>query len=303
MTDNVSPLPIWDRHDPADLFEFDAPGGDVYVPRCYEPNRGGGMFGGQLLGQALAAASRTVDDRALHAFQVMFLRPGVGERALAFRVERTRDGRGYSSRRVTASQGPTELFRLDASFQAPAQGFEHQEAGMPDVPGPEGLATLAEFAARQGIEVNRATRERFFGEHPIEFRPVVPEDLLLRRAARPNLAHWLRLRVPVPDRPGLAESLLAYASDWLPPFVTGLVHVASMFDPAYFASTLNHAMWFHRRPPWDGWLLCEAQSPIAAAGRGVTHAQYFTRDGVLVATLHQEALLQQRMPAAAPVDP
>ncbi len=254
----------------------------------------GTVFGGQVLGQALSAAVRTVPhDRQVHSLHGYFLRPGDVSRGIVYEVERIRDGGSFTTRRVTAIQHGHPIFELSASFQRQEGGFEHHDP-MPSVPGPEGLVSEQELAQRLAPHLPAFFREKVTAERPIELRPVDPQNPL-RPAPRPaSRATWMRAADPLPDDPALHRYLLAYASDFH--FLTAALqpHGVSWMTPGMQVASLDHAMWFHREFRMDQWLLHVVEGPSTGASRGLVRGQVFSQDGRLVASTMQEGLVRDR---------
>jgi acyl-CoA thioesterase-2 len=249
------------------------------------------VFGGQVAGQALVAAGRTVDaDRAVHSLHSYFIRPGDPEVPIVYTVERARDGRSFSIRRVTAIQHGEPIFVLAASFQLRQGGIDHQ-APMPDVPLPDELPTLEERYA--GYDEVAAWFERV--PRPFELR-YVDDPAWVQRSHGPrgNGPHrvWLRADGRLPGDPLIHVCALTFASD-LTLVETVLVHhgLAIGFDPIVTAS-LDHAMWFHRPFRADEWFLYDMVSPSASGGRGLAMGQIFALDGRHIVSVVQEAMLR-----------
>jgi acyl-CoA thioesterase-2 len=251
----------------------------------------GSVFGGQVVGQALSAATQTVaSERGVHSLQAVFLQQGDVSAPILYMVNRIRDGRSFSTRRVVAIQHGREILSLLASFQVEEQGFDHQ-APMPTVPGPDGLLSEMELTERIADRIPEALRAIALGERPIEIRPVSPLNVL-RPERRPPVKHvWLRVPEALPDDPALHRYLLAYASDFH--LLTALQpHGASWLSPSMKVASLDHAMWFHRPFRMDDWLLYTMESPSASGSRGLVRGQVFDRQGVLVASTTQEGLIR-----------
>ena len=251
------------------------------------------IFGGQVMAQSLVAAHRTVEDRLAHSFHCYFLRPGDPERPILFRVERTRDGRSFTSRRVTAHQRGEVILDLAVSYHAHETGLEHQLEAAP--PGePEGVLYEDEIKAmveRQQGPIERDDR-RF--DLPIEVRTLGGLRMFDGEVRAPRTETWMRTKGPLPDDPALHQALLAYASD-----LTLLVsavnpHPVGMTTPGFRSASLDHAMWFHAPFRTDEWLFCDQESPVTGAGRGFALGRFFTREGRLVATCTQEGLVRYR---------
>jgi len=250
------------------------------------------VFGGQVLGQALVAASRTVDPaRLCHSFHAYFLRPGNPRQPILYEVDRSRDGTSFTARRVVAIQNGAHIFTLAASFQKVEAGFEHQ-AAMPAVTPPEALEDEQQVQLRDpGLPP--AVREWVARERPFEIRAAVSRGFG-DRAPRPPLDYlWLKARGTLPDDPATHRALLAFVSDMTLLDTALLPHGKSIFSDVQVAS-LDHAIWFHRPFRVDEWLLYAQDSPSASGARGFNRGAIFTRDGVLVASVAQEGLIRTR---------
>jgi acyl-CoA thioesterase-2 len=250
------------------------------------------VFGGQVLGQALVAATRTVTpERLCHSFHAYFLRPGDPRLPILYEVDRSRDGGSFTARRVVAIQHGAQIFTLAASFQKAEAGYEHQSP-MPDVPPPESLAD-EQAVRRADPALPEALRDWLGRPRPFEARPVIldgPGD----RPPRPPCDNiWLRARAPLPDDPALHRALLAFASDMSLLDTSLLPHGKSIFSNVQVAS-LDHAMWFHRPFRADEWLLYAQDSPSASGARGFNRGAIYKRDGTLVASVAQEGLIRPR---------
>jgi acyl-CoA thioesterase-2 len=259
----------------------------------------GTVFGGQVLGQALAAASHTVPpERVVHSLHGYFLRPGAVDAPIVYDVHRIRDGSSFTTRRVVAIQRGEAIFSLSCSFQVDEPGLEHRPT-MPEVPGPDGLLNERELALAHLARIPAPLRERAVAERPIEARPVEPSFGLDGRKRPPHRAIWLRASGPLPDDPAVHRSLLAYASDSHFLGTAMQPHGVSWLTPGLQVASLDHAMWFHRPFRMDRWLLYVMESPTASGARGLVRGQVFDADGVLVASTAQEGLMRDRRPPAA----
>ena len=263
----------------------------------------GSVFGGQAVGQALRAASYTVEaDRPAHSLHGYFILPGDPHAPIVYDVERIRDGRSFATRRVVAVQHGRAIFNMAASFQAREEGFAHQ-MDAPEVPGPETLKSEAalrrEAAERAGaFEESRAAeylRALTTQPWPIAFRPVAPTDLLRPKPRPPRQQAWIRANGPLPDGDGaLHRALLAYASDYALMGTSLLPHGLSFLQEDVMAASLDHALWFHQPFRMDEWLLYAMESPAASSARGLNRGAFFQRDGTLVASVTQEGLMRRR---------
>jgi acyl-CoA thioesterase-2 len=247
------------------------------------------VFGGQVAGQALVAAGRTVPpERKVHSLHAYFIRGGDPSVPIVYEVDRIRDGRSFTTRRVVAIQHGKAIFSLSASFQRSEPGVDHAEA-MPDVPPPDELPsrqeTIREFAEKLGP---MATMPR-----PIDIRYVTAPPWELR--GRGNEARnqvWMRADGILPDDDLLHVCVLAYASDMtLLDSILVRHGVYWGFDKVIGAS-LDHALWFHRPFRADEWVLYDCASPTASGARGLATGRFFTQDGTLIATVVQEGLLR-----------
>jgi len=251
------------------------------------------VFGGQVLGQALSAAHHTVEDRVAHSLHAYFLRRGDMTAPIIYEVDRARDGGSFSVRRVVAIQHGRPIFNLAASFQSAEKGLEHQ-AQMPDVPGPDGLQDVTEVEPAVLEKVPEKMRRYLTEKRPFEVRPVRPINFEKPERLPPEKHIWIRAVDKLPNEYSLHQNLLAYVSDYellgtstLP---HGIVFGRSMVQMA----SLDHALWFHRDVRVDDWLLYTFDSPNAAGARGFARGQFFTKDGVLVASTAQEGLFRVR---------
>ncbi len=251
------------------------------------------VFGGQVIGQALVAATRTVDDRVCHSLHAYFLRPGDPKVPILYEVERIRDGKSFTTRRVKAIQHGKAIFSLSASFQVIEPGFEHS-AEMPTVPDPESLPTEEE--RRQAIVkfVPPQYQAHFLRERPIELRSVDPKDILSREKKPPFHHVWFRATGPLPSDSALQQCVLAYASDMTLLDTCTRPHGVNWFMDSLQTASLDHAMWFHRPFRADDWLLYAQDSPSASGARGFNRGSIFDRSGNLVASVAQEGLIRQR---------
>ncbi len=255
----------------------------------------GTVFGGQVLGQALSAATQTVPgDRVVHSLHAYFLRPGDVSRPIIYDVDRIRDGSSFTTRRVVAIQNGEAIFNLAASFQKEEVGFEHQDE-MPAAPDPESLPTEEERMKRIAHLIPSKLRERTPKERPFDLRRTdEPEDPVSPSAAPPRRMVWFRSAAPLTDDLALHRCLLAYVSDFA--FVTTalLPHGVGWLTPGMQVASLDHVMWFHQPFRVDQWLLHVIDSPAMHGARGLVRGRIFSRDGRLVASTSQEGLLRRR---------
>jgi acyl-CoA thioesterase-2 len=249
------------------------------------------VFGGQVLGQALVAAGRTVEEGAAHSFHSYFLRPGDPTTPILYQVDRTRDGRSFSTRRVTAIQHGRTIFHLEASFQREEAGPAHQDE-MPDAPDPESLPTWTERLAPLADQAPEDEEGWWARERPIDIRYITDVDPIRPARMPGRLQVWLRAAGTLPDSNLLQQCVLAYASDMTLLDAAALPHGIAWIDETYMIASLDHAIWFHDRFRADEWLLYDQQSPTARGARGYSTGRLFTRDGRLVVSVVQEGLMR-----------
>ncbi len=252
------------------------------------------VFGGQVIGQALVAAERTVDGRVPHSLHAYFLLPGDVAAPIVYQVDRLRDGRSFSARRVQAIQHGRPILSTIASFQVPEPGLDHAEP-MPEVPPPEALAPSSEGRERWLSAAGPGhprTGAALRASGAFEFRPVQPEGPPGSARREPRQAYWFRAVDRVPDDPQLHRCLLAYASDWVLSGTALRPHGRTWHDEGMIVASIDHALWFHRAARIDDWLLYAMDSPSAQAARGLSRGLIHDRAGRLVASVAQEALMR-----------
>ncbi|HEX5208689.1 MAG TPA: acyl-CoA thioesterase II [Steroidobacteraceae bacterium] len=251
------------------------------------------VFGGQVLGQALTAASATIEGRIVHSLHAYFLRRGDFNAPIVYQVDRSLDGHSFSNRRVVAIQHGEPIFNMAASFQVLEEGFEHQIA-MPTVPPPEELPDSSrpppELLARLPERLRRFLEQ----PRPFEFRLVQPFDYVAPQGAPPSRQVWFRAvdRLPADER--LHRRLLAYLSDYFLLDTATLPHGSVFLRSSIVMASIDHAMWFHRPLRVDDWLLYAVESPSASGARGFARANVYARDAKLVASTAQEGLVRLR---------
>lgn len=250
------------------------------------------VFGGQVAGQALVAAGRTVAEGTVHSLHAYFLRPGDPSIPILYQVDRIRDGRSFATRRVVAIQHGNAIFNLSASFQREESGLEHQ-IPMPDAPDPDTLPSFKERTERLLATAPPELRRWLMRDRPIDSRHVDPVDYLHPEKRPPRQLIWIRADGTLPDSPLLHQCVVAYASDMTLMDTATLPHAISWFDSRFQMASLDHAMWFHRRFRADEWLLYAQESPTASGSRGFTTGTLFRRDGTLVVSVAQEGLIRQ----------
>lgn len=251
------------------------------------------VFGGQVLGQALVAANRTVEGRLCHSLHAYFLLPGDPKVPILYEVDRSRDGNSFTSRRVVAIQHGRPIFHMAVSFQVEEPGLEHQ-IDAPAVPPPEDLPSEDDFRRQMADKVPPDYREYFLRKRPIELRPVDRGDLFRPQKRPPHQAVWVRATGPLPEDIALHQCVLAYASDMTLLDTALLPHGISWFSGRLQIASLDHGMWFHQRFCADDWLLYVQDSPSASGARGFNRGLIYARDGRLVASVAQEGLMRLR---------
>ncbi len=267
---------------------------DIFRGRSPAGERRQRVFGGQVAGQALVAAGRTVPaDRPVHSLHAYFIRPGDTAVPLVYTVERLRDGRSFTTRRVTAIQHGRAIFTLSASFQVTESGYEHSDA-MPQVPGPDEVPTVADRL--RGLDM---PADDYARQNPIDLRHVGPLPIEAERdrslITSRNVV-WLRADGELPADPLLHVCLMTYASDMTLLDTVLLAHGVSWGNDLLYGASLDHAMWFHRPFRVDRWLLFVQDSPVASGARGLARGEVYTQQGELVVSVVQEGLLRPRAP-------
>jgi acyl-CoA thioesterase-2 len=253
------------------------------------------VFGGQVVGQALVAADRTVDaqDRLPHSLHAYFLLPGDPKVPIIYEVDRIRDGGSFTTRRVVAIQHGHAIFSMSVSFHKSEPGLEHQIA-MPDVPPPEDLPSEAQLKDRLLPLLPDVMRAYWERDRPIELRPVETGRYLSGEKGEPRQNIWIKANGSLPDDFRLHQCILAYASDFSLLDTALIAHGRVIFDPKMMLASLDHAVWFHRPFRADEWLLYAQDSPSGQSARGFCRGSIFSRDGKLVASVAQEGLIRVR---------
>lgn len=265
-----------------------------YFQGIATPGGVGRMFGGQVIGQALMAATNTVeDDRFAHSLHAYFIRPGNSQRPVLYKVSRDRDGRSFATRRVVALQDGEVILNLSCSFQRAEDGMAHQ-ARMPDVLPPEELASEAELVERYRDRLPEGFRRFISANRPVEIRPCKVQAPFVDDLREAEMSYWFRVRGTLPDRDALHRAALAFASDMGLLGVTMQPHGRSIADNDMQIASLDHALWIHAPVRADQWLLFATDSPWAGSARGLARGQMFDRSGRLVAEVAQEALIRER---------
>jgi acyl-CoA thioesterase II len=251
------------------------------------------VFGGQVLGQALAAACATVEKRTVHSLHAYFLRAGDPDHPIIYDVDRSRDGASFTSRRVVAIQHGEQIFHMSASFQVPEKGVDRQ-GRMPDAPDPDSLQDMADVIEQMKQRSPDRPTPFLARDLPFQFRPAYLPDPRDGIPAEPSMRIWFRAVDRLPDDEVLHRTLLAYASDY---YLLGTAVLDERLNVGHEnvqVASLDHAMWFHRPARADDWLLYVLDSPTSSGHRGLARGSIFSRDGVLVASTAQEGLVRHR---------
>jgi acyl-CoA thioesterase-2 len=250
------------------------------------------VFGGQVIGQALVAACRTVEGRPPHSMHAYFLIGGDPKVPIIYEVDRIRDGKSFTTRRVVAIQHGQAIFTLMVSFHSDEAGLEHQ-AGMPQVPPPEELPSEAQIRATVLPTMPEAVQRYYKSERPIELRPVEYQRYLGKKVEG-GFNVWIKATGPLPDDPAIHQCVLAYASDMSLLDTALAPHGRSLFEKDFMGASLDHALWLHRPFRADEWLLYAQETPNMIGSRGFARGLIFRRDGALVASVAQEGLVRIR---------
>lgn len=260
------------------------------------------VYGGQVVAQALMAASHTVAaDRLCHSLHCYFIRPGDPAEPIIYKVERDRDGAGFTTRRVIALQKGRPIFNMATSFQISEPGLEHAVAPSADVPHPETLESEADWARRNAPGAPEPWRTLWqTRDRPLDVRAVEQDDFFAPTARAPQQRHWVRLAAPLTAEqaadPVLQRCLFAYASDMTLLDTCLNPHAISWANPALQSASLDHAIWFNDTPNLNDWNLFDQDSPMAGGGRGINRAIVHDINGRPVACVMQEGLIRVRRP-------
>ncbi len=254
---------------------------------------GKNVFGGQVLGQALMAAGRTVDGRLAHSLHGYFLRAGDTTSPIVYQVEKIRDGKSFATRNVKAIQHGEIIFIMSASFAVQEDGLEHQSE-MPQVEGPDGVLSETELRQKVAPMIPEKIRNAFARERPIEIRPINPVNPFAPVKQEAKRYHWMRAQSRLPDDPLLHQCVLAFASDFALMGTAMLPHGVSFMQNNMQAASIDHSMWFHRSFRADEWLLYDMDAPNASSSRGMNRGLIYSQDGRLVASTAQEGLMRLR---------
>jgi acyl-CoA thioesterase-2 len=280
------------------LFDLEPAGPDRFVG--HSPQSGWTrVFGGQVVAQSLVAASRTVEARAPHSLHAYFLLPGDPAAPIVFEVERIRDGRSFTTRRVVARQGGEAIFVLSVSFHVEEDGLDHQFP-MPEAPGPDRLLDPLAAIALIGEKAQKRLQGLIERIQPIEFRPLDfgrYAPLAPGAVREPKQSLWVRIAGGLPDDPSIHRAALAYLSDMTLLDTALVAHGRTVFDARFQVASLDHSLWLHRPFRADEWLLYVQDSPNAHGALGLTRGLIYSGEGHLVATVAQEGLVRPVRPA------
>jgi acyl-CoA thioesterase-2 len=254
------------------------------------------VFGGQVIGQALVAASRTVDGRQPHSMHAYFLLEGDPAAPILYQVERIRDGGSFSTRRVVAIQHGRAIFFMSISFQVQEEGFDYQFP-MPGVPKPDDLPGEKELIEKFLDHMPGPMKAYFASERPIEIRPTDLSLFMGLSPREPRRSAWIKAAGKMADDPRLHQCVLAYASDMTLLDAALVPHGKSIFSKDILAASLDHALFLHRPFRADEWMLYVQDSPSSGSGRGLTRGLIYNQAGDLIASVMQEGLIRKRRPA------
>ena len=275
---SVEPLEV-------DLFRGAGQGGET-------PTR---IFGGQVIGQALAAAYQTVPERLCHSLHAYFIRPGDPSLPVIYQVDRARDGGSFTTRRVVAIQKGRQILNMSASFHVDEDGWSHQHP-MPDVEGPDNLADRETLRAGVVDRIPEKHHAEFLRPRPIDIREIAPRDFFTPEPADDKNHLWFRMAAARGISPQLQHCLLAYASDMNLLGSSLRPHGQTWFTGRVMTASLDHAMWFHGPAQFCDWHLYTMDSPWSGGARGFNRGTIYNRDGTLIASVAQEGLIRPIKP-------
>ncbi len=275
-----------------DLLDVERIDTDLYRG-ARQPGGVGRVFGGQVIAQALQSAQRSAEGKDAHSLHAYFMRPGDESLPIIYRVVRDFDGRTFATRRIIAMQRGQPILNMAASFQVPEEGLHHEQA-MPEVPPPEDLQSEQDLRELVRDQVPERFRAFFLRPRPIEIRPVNPRNWFRPEKIEPQQASWFRVRSALPDDPALHRAVLSYASDMSLLGTCMLPHGVSWMAGNMQNASLDHAVWLHEPFRADDWLLYATDSPWSGHARGFNRGRIYSRDGRLVASTAQEALIRVR---------
>ena len=280
-----------------ELLAFDSAGANRFRSRANQVNRGGFLFGGQLLAQSLCAAASTVNGKHPHALQVSFEKAGRASETTVYEVHDSHEGRSVSTRRVLAKQGNDLVLCAIASFSARDSGFEHSCDWLSPPPAADSLMSLDEVARQYADRVTQHGRGRLSTYSQVDIRPIDVEQHLLLRAGPARSRFWIRAVGELPTDTLGGAAVVSYLSDYLLINAALIPHVAEIPDEHLFVASLNHSMWFHAEVDPRQWMFFEMESPWAGGGRTLCCGRIFSDQGRLIASVAQEAMVRRRQSA------
>ncbi|MBF7072781.1 acyl-CoA thioesterase II [Glaciecola sp. MH2013] len=253
------------------------------------------LYGGQVLGQSIAAAYQTVEPtHVIHSLHSYFLLPGDAKKPVVYDIENVRDGRSFSSRRVKAIQNGRIIFDMTASFQKPEDGLSHQFAKMPKVASPDKVQQDIRFYEDNYDKLSDHMKESLSYHRPVDIRTVDSANGYTAEKRDPKRCIWMKSRDSLDDSPlSMHQASLAYASDYHFLSTSLQPHGLAVHDKSLRLATIDHAMWFHKPFKFDDWLLYEMESPFSGTARGLVQGKVFDQSGSLVASTMQEGLMRQ----------
>ncbi len=287
MTDPVADL--------LDLLDLERLEVDLFRGESPDNETSQRVFGGQVIAQALVAAYRTVADRLCHSLHAYFIRPGDPNVPIIYEVDRARDGKSFTTRRVVAIQHGCQIFNLAASFHVEEEGWSHQHS-MPPAPDPDSLPTREAQREAMVHKVPERFRKEFTRPRAIEIREVDPLDLFAPAPADDRNQLWFRVARTIDETPMVHHCLMAYASDMALLGSGNRPHGVSWMSGKVMSASLDHSMWFHAPVRFDDWLLYQMDSPYAGGARSFNRGSIYTRTGELVASVAQEGLMRPVRP-------
>lgn len=292
-TQNGGDTPPWSPVELEGALRLDPVGPDRFVNPRLGLNMNGNLFGGQFIANTLSAAMLSCPTRVPRSIQGVFLRPGRAGQILELTVERIHDGARLSHRRVQMIQSDRLIFSAQVYLNDPQTLTppQHQVQARDLAPAPESLADIEALSAAVGDRVPERIRQRLLSKKSVQVKPVRGAEGLLSRSPEPRLATWLKPTVAISPDPLLHYAALAFLSDYWLCWPTRSPHMEGLLDPSNRMHSLDHSLWFHAAPNVDDWLLYEVESPVAGNGFGFGRGAMFNRDGLLLASAAQQALL------------
>ncbi len=252
------------------------------------------LYGGQVLGQSVMAAYKTVpEDRVIHSLHSYFLLPGDASKPVVYDIEKVRDGRSFSTRRIKAIQNGRNIFYMTASFQVAEDGLSHQFSDMPEVPEPDELKQDLQYFDDNMDKTSTRMKEALCYHRPLDIRTIGGPQTFMEGVRDPKRQLWLRSRDALDDNLALNQASLAYASDYHFLSTSLQAHGLSGRDKSLRMATIDHAMWFHKPFKFDEWLMYEMESPFSGNARALVRGKIFNKEGHLLASTMQEGLVRQ----------